>query len=175
MLLSSSKQGFMAATLLSTRGTSGGNTGPFGIGANVWIKVANAILRSNAGISAGVIKVLPQGSQGVVKGGPVSANGYTWYQVTVGNSTGWLTTVVMGAAPGNPGIPYNVTVTNGPLNIRQYPTTSSAVVCTGQTGHRGWLIQRTFVQADGHQWAEVTFESARELSGYVLTKYIKIT
>ena len=174
MVLSNGKQGFIAASLLSMPG-GGGNTGGFAIGASFWVKVANANLRSGAGTSYGVVKVLPQGSQGTVIDGSVPANGYTWYKVTVGNSTGWLATVVMGSSPGNPGIPYNVTVLDGPLNVRQYPTTSSAVVGVVQTGHRGWLTQRTFVQADGHQWAEVTFESARELSGYVSTKYIKIT
>ncbi len=45
-------------------------------------------MRSGADTSSGVVKVLPQGT---VIAGTVSANGYTWYKVTVGNATGWLT------------------------------------------------------------------------------------
>jgi uncharacterized protein YgiM (DUF1202 family) len=174
MVLSSGKQGYMATSLLSAPG-EGPTTGPFAIGQAFWVKVANANMRSGASTSAGVIKILPQGSQGVVQAGPVAANGYTWYQVVVGSSTGWLATVTMGAAPGNPGIPYNVTVRSGPVNVRQYPTLSASVVATVQTGHKGWLTQRTFVNADGHQWAEVTFDSAREIHGYVSMAYIDIT
>jgi uncharacterized protein YgiM (DUF1202 family) len=175
LVLSTGKEGFVAASLLSAPDGSGGNTGPFAIGASFWVKVANANMRSGAGTGYGVIKILPQGSQGVVQAGSVSANGYTWYQVKVGASTGWVATVVMGTTPGNPGIPYNVTVVDGPLNVRQYPTVSSAVVGTVQTGHQGWLTQRTFVEADGHRWAEVTFESGRQVHGYVSTSYVEIT
>ncbi|MDQ3654744.1 MAG: SH3 domain-containing protein [Chloroflexota bacterium] len=77
MVLSSGKQGFIAASLLSVPGSSGGNTGGYAIGASFWAKVANANLRSGAGTSYGVIKVLPQGSQGTVIDGTVAANGYT--------------------------------------------------------------------------------------------------
>ncbi|MEJ7901286.1 MAG: hypothetical protein WKF63_05525 [Thermomicrobiales bacterium] len=60
--------------------------------------------------------------------------------------------------------------------IRSGPSTaSSALVGDVQTGHRGRLTQRTFVEADGHRWAEVTFESARELHGYVSMKCNSIT
>jgi hypothetical protein len=106
-----------------------------------------------------------------------SANGYRWYKVLVLSSgkEGFVASSLLSApgGSGNPGFPFNVTVTSGPLNVRRYPTTSAAVVGRVQTGHRGWLTQRTFVRADGHQWAEVTFEGG--IVGHVSMAYVKIT
>jgi uncharacterized protein YgiM (DUF1202 family) len=175
-VLSTGREGFMASSLLSAPdGNDGGASSEFYIGSTFWVSVANANLRSSAGTSSTVIKVLPKGSQGIVHGGALAASGYTWHQVKVGNTMGFLATIAMGTSPGNPGTPYNVTVTDGPVNVRQYPSTTSAVVGTAQTGHRGWLTQRTFVEANGHRWAEVTFDSGKGLHGHVSMAYIEIT
>jgi uncharacterized protein YgiM (DUF1202 family) len=172
-VLSSGKQGFIAAPLLSMPG--GSVTGPFTHGQTVWVTAASANMRQQPGTQATVLKVAPKGSQGVVVDGPIAASGYTWYKVTISITTAWMATTTLGAAPPDPGIPYNVRVIDGPVNVRQFPTLSSAVLATVPTGQRGWLTQRTFVEADGHRWAEVQFNVGRIVIGHISTKYVEIT
>jgi uncharacterized protein YgiM (DUF1202 family) len=72
--------------------SEGGSVDPeFDIGDAVVVTTDRLNLRSAAGTSAAVITVLPYGTKLAVADGPVSANGYTWYQVkTAGGTTGWV-------------------------------------------------------------------------------------
>lgn len=173
LVLATGKTGYVAAFLLSAPG--GTPTGPFSIGQTVWVTASSGNMRAQPGIGATIVKVAPKGSQGVVVAGPVAADGYTWYQVTIGITTAWMATVALGANQPDAGSTGNVLVTDGPVNIRQYPTLSSAIIGTAQTGQRGWLTQRTLVDADGHRWAEVQFNIGRIVIGYVSTRFVAIS
>jgi uncharacterized protein YgiM (DUF1202 family) len=141
-------------------------------------------LRSGAGTRYSVVTTLAKGTevQYLSNGGTV--NGYTWYKVKVlkTGKQGYIASILV-AAPGttpppagDPGFPPNVTVTRGPLNVRQYPGLSYGVVATVAQGAKGWLTQRTFVKADGHLWAEVTFKvGSRYITGYVSSSFVSIT
>jgi cell wall-associated NlpC family hydrolase/ribosomal protein L11 len=51
---------------------------------------ANLNCRSNPSISSSIIKTMPSGSIGIVIGGPVSADGYIWWQIQWSDGTiGW--------------------------------------------------------------------------------------
>lgn len=141
-------------------------------------------LRSGAGTKYGVVASLAKGTEVQYLSNSGTVNGYTWYKVKVlkTGKTGYIASILV-AAPGtnpppagDPGFPANVTVTRGPLNVRQYPGLSNAVVATITKGAKGWLTQRTFSQVDGHQWAEVTFKvGSRYVTGYVSSAYVSIT
>jgi uncharacterized protein YgiM (DUF1202 family) len=148
------------------------------------VNTAGSRLRSGPGTKYSVIASLAKGTevQYLSNGGTV--NGYTWYKVKViqTGKQGYIASILV-AAPGNtpppsgdPGFPPNVTVTRGPLNVRQYPGLKYSVLATVSTGAKGWLTQRTGVKTDGHLWVEVTFKvGSRYITGYVSSSYVSIT
>lgn len=140
-------------------------------------------LRSGAGTRYSVVATLGRGTEVQYLSNGGTANGYTWYKVKVikTGKTGFIASSLVSTPDtpppaGDPGFPQNVTVTRGPLNVRKYPGLSYGVVATVSQGARGWLTQRTFVMADGHQWAEVTFKiGSKYVTGYVSTSFVSIT
>jgi uncharacterized protein YgiM (DUF1202 family) len=64
--------------------------GPFAVNQAVVVATDALNLRAEAGLDSEVLAVLPQSTTGTVVGGPVPADGYTWYQVTVNGTTGWV-------------------------------------------------------------------------------------
>lgn len=145
------------------------------------VNTAGSRLRSGPGTGYAVIASLPKGTEVRYLSLGGTANGYTWYQVKVLSTgkTGYIASTLV-AAPGTgggaPGFPANVIVNRGPLNMRSNPGLSYGVVATLSAGTKGWLTQRTFVKADGHTWAEVTFlVNGRYVTGHVSTAYVTIT
>jgi Bacterial SH3 domain len=63
--------------------------GPFSPGDNVYVNTNSLNLRDSASLSAGVIRVMPEGATGLVLQGPVTADGYHWYKVQTAYGTGW--------------------------------------------------------------------------------------
>jgi len=143
------------------------------------VNTAGARLRSGPGTGYAVVASLAKGTEVRYLADGGTANGYRWYKVMVLSSgkQGYVAASLLSApgSTGNPGFPYNVTVLSGPLNVRRYPTTSAAVVGVVAAGTRGWLTQRTFVEADGHRWAEVRFDVPGFVTGHVSMAYVKIT
>ena len=67
----------------------GGNSFP--IGARVAVDTDALNVRAAAGLDAKVVNLLPNGYVAFISGGPVSADGYTWYQVDAMDVTlGWV-------------------------------------------------------------------------------------
>lgn len=61
-----------------TQGTAGGG---FGIGDTVEVVDGPLNYRTDPSLGAGVLEVLPEGTAGAILGGPVYADGWTWYQM----------------------------------------------------------------------------------------------
>ncbi|MEO1288737.1 MAG: SH3 domain-containing protein, partial [Chloroflexota bacterium] len=47
-------------------------------------------MRSDASTNAGVTSILPADTLLIITGGPVEADGFTWWQVRSGNTRGWV-------------------------------------------------------------------------------------
>lgn len=47
-------------------------------------------MRTGAGTSNSIVATLPAGSTGTITGGPQSASGYTWWNVTTSRGAGWV-------------------------------------------------------------------------------------
>ena len=60
----------------------------FALGQRVMV-AEDVNLRVEPGLGAGVIEVLPAGTDGTVIGGPVDVDGFTWWQVETGAGMGW--------------------------------------------------------------------------------------
>lgn len=145
------------------------------------VNTSGARLRSGAGTGFGVIASLAKGTEVRYLANGGTANGYTWYQVSVlaTGKVGFVASILLsapGTSGGDPGFPQNVQVTNGPLRVRQYPGTSSAVLATVSVGTRGWLSQRTSAWVDGYQWFEVTFlVNGRYITGHVAANFVRVS
>ena len=55
-------------------------------------------LRADASTAAEVLMVLPEGASATVVGGPVAADGYTWYPVDTNAGSGWVAGEYLAAA-----------------------------------------------------------------------------
>ena len=171
--------GASAAVAVATlTGLSGGST--FARSTDTLVVNTNSTrLRSGVGTSAGVVATLGKGTEVRYLANGGSANGYTWYKVKVLSSgkEGYVASSLL-SAPGtvgnDPGFPANITVTNGPLRLRQYPGVAATVLATLAAGTKGWLTQNTSSWVDGHQWFEVTFlVNGRYVTGYVSAAFIR--
>jgi uncharacterized protein YgiM (DUF1202 family) len=104
--------------------------------------------RSSASTSGSIIGTLPTGTSGMVLNGPVSANGYSWYQLQVsGHANGWVASdfIELVSASVVNGSDGRVESVNSTLDLTATPTvtptstisstpTETATAETGQTG-----------------------------------------
>ena len=158
--------GYAAAQFLSSISSGG-----FEIGAMVHVDAAgggSANLRSAPGTSAGVITTVRSGTTGKISDGPREANGYTWYKVDFHPDRGWMASVVLAAGGGSDRS--WVRVSSGPLNVRQQPGTSSAIIGSAATGAKGYTTVDMPQEANGYTWANVQFESG--LRGWVAINFL---
>lgn len=166
--------GWVASDFLSLA-SSGGS---FARGDIVAVDSASLNVRSGPGTGFAVVDTLYAGDQGVVLDGPVTANGYTWYQLnySFGGYTGWVAgefLYYVSSGGGGIGIGDNVTVTSDNLNVRSGPGTSYAVTDSLNTGDRGLVIDGP-VSADGYTWYELDY-SWGGYAGWVAGEYLTLT
>jgi len=71
---------------------SPGVSATFGIGETVVVNGDELNLRSEPSLSGTVVAQLPLGKEAVITGGPVEADGYSWYQITLTGThpDGWV-------------------------------------------------------------------------------------
>ena len=152
--------------------------------------VANLNLRTTPSLSGGVLGVIPAGTTGTVLGGPVAANGYSWYRVSMpGFSTGWVAgdylepvsgpppptatapvpTATSPAGPGGFAIGSAVEVIVG-LNLRSGPSTASSVLAVLPGGTIG-TVTGAPVTATGYTWYPVSMPGFP--AGWVAGDYLR--
>jgi uncharacterized protein YgiM (DUF1202 family) len=68
--------------------TDSGST--FAVGDRVAINADVLNVRSDPGLSAAVVDDLPFNQPALIIGGPVNADGYTWYQISYHGGSGWV-------------------------------------------------------------------------------------
>ena len=167
-----SSDGWVAGDFLSLASTGGG----FAVGDIVAVDSARLNVRSGPGTGYAIIDTLNSGDQGVVLDGPVSADGYTWYQVnySFGGYTGWVAGEFLSYVSGGGfGIGDNVTVTSNNLNVRSGPGTSYAVIDSLNTGDQGVVLDGP-ASANGYTWYEIEY-SFGGYSGWVAGEYLVLS
>ncbi len=136
-------------------------------GLPAFVNVDSLTFRQTPGLSGAVIAWLPYGTDVTVIDGPVSIDGYDWFQLTRSGSTGWSVegfiqtdsapSIEPAAAPAIAQIPEArtiLTVTAGFLEIRRNPSSSSGVTRIVTLGTQ--LTQTgTRVEVDGLMWYPV--------------------
>jgi hypothetical protein len=153
-----------ALVLLVAAGTSGQIVTPrtavaaqFSSGEIVRVVDGSLNLRTEPGLDAEVVRVLPDGFVLTVADGPESADGYDWYQVTSSGDVavdGWVVGDFLEPAPGGE-FPQGtgVRVVGGSLNVRDAPSLSGNVFTTVPEGTTFTAGDPTF--ADGYTWYKV--------------------
>ncbi len=134
-------------------------------------------LRSGPGTSYPVVRQFP-GDRYVM----VLAKGNGWWRVAIDGYVGFMSSDFLAdglktardiAAENGGGVSSDsYAVVNNPkptqaLNLRQFPTTASAVLCKLYNGEELWVDEQ------GAEWCAVTVKDTG-VSGYVMTKYIRL-
>lgn len=131
------------ATTVASATATPGKCGAFTIGHTVRT-TTGLNLRETPSTSGTIKATMPTGTRGVVIGGPVSANGFTWCQLqTSGYGTGWASSTYLAWVSGpmptpsgtmtprpdpppDPGTTQSTLIYSGPTNVREIALTYDA-------------------------------------------------
>ncbi|MGH2534594.1 MAG: SH3 domain-containing protein [Thermomicrobiales bacterium] len=166
--------GWVAGEYLALSGSPGG---AFPVGANVFVDTDALNFREGPGTDEGVIAVLPNGRQGTINDGPVSADGFDWYELLTGLggdslTAGWVAGDFLALADdGSTEFPIGaiVAVNTDLLNVRANPGLGGRVVDRigfGATGE----VSRDPVVADGYVWYRLRLPNAAD--GWVAGEFL---
>lgn len=173
--------GWAAAIILEPLDGSNPNPGTGGlqVGDTAVVNTDALNLRQTASLAGAVMTVLLNGSEGTVLDGPVSADGYQWYQLQTSQGTGWaagqfLAKKSAGGTDPDPGgdewtAGTAVTVNTDFLNMRQQPSLSGSVVAVLPYG-TPLTITGGPQQADGYTWYSV--QTAQGGTGWCVSVYL---
>lgn len=90
-------------------------------GDTVAVNGTNVNVRSSGSTASSVVTKLSTGTQGVVKSGPTSANGYNWFNIAFSNGvTGWMADVYLKKIASAPQNTPAAAVTNPPIITSGY-------------------------------------------------------
>lgn len=168
---SSGTEGYVASQFLSPPSSGG-----LPVGTVIHVDTAGggaANLRSGPGTGYGVVRSLANGTEGTIQGGPQNANGYTWYQVAIAGTGGWLATAVFATGPGT-GRP-RIVVVNGPLRVRSSAGLGGSVIATMPTGATGEITSQMPQEANGYVWVNVRFFNGAGTTGWVASEFLRWT
>lgn len=169
-----SAAGYMASDFLAEGTGNGGDDGS--IGATMHVATDGLNLRSGPATSASIIMTLTSGSVVVIADGPVSADGHTWYKVTLSgrSGSGWVAGEYL--APGTGGAEPTGSrrrVVDGPLNLRAGGGLHYNVVASLPTGTVVVIKDASFGQADGYTWMWVYVEGDPATVGWIAQGFTK--
>lgn len=168
----SGETGFTAAEFLTeieAESASEGGEGPdFPIGSFVFA-AEDIEIREAGMIDATVVSTLADGATATVTEGPVAADDFTWFQVTVGSGDDAVTGWAQGESlTGGIVLGTDAQVADGPLNLREDASASSVALAALETGDIVNVISGPEV-VDGVAWFEV---AAGDDTGFVAGRYL---
>lgn len=136
-------------------------------------------LRCSPSISCNIITDMPEGAIVTVNGGPTSADGYEWYQVTYQGQIGYAVGDYLApvesppicSSPCSLVVGEYAVVISPILHLRCGPSISCSVITVL---HRGDVVKvlEGPTSADGYEWYQVSFQN---LTGYVAGNYLRHT
>jgi uncharacterized protein YgiM (DUF1202 family) len=139
------------------------STGAFQIGDTIVVNTDRLNLRSTPSLSGGVVTIMPSGTAGTVIGGPRAGDGYIWFQLRTGSSTGWAAATFLQRSGSTAPPPRastfpagsDVVVNTDSLNMRSGPGTRQPVVATLPT-NAPLTVTAGPTAANGYQWYSVS-------------------
>lgn len=134
---------------------------------------ADLSVRAGAGVYQERITVVPAGSAGYVRGGPVEADGYTWYKVGYNAGyEGWSAAPWLSSAPLDTtkfDIGQRVHATTA-LNVRAYAGLDYDVAATVGADTGGW-VKNGIITSDGYTWWDIAWDDGSR--GWSVQKYVE--
>jgi N-acetylmuramoyl-L-alanine amidase len=164
----SKNTGFVAGVFLTVV-----SSGPFSIGDTVYVTSDSLNVRSGPGTGYSVIDVITYGTNGLIIDGPVTANGYVWYEIEYvgGAYAGWVASDFLAlVSTGGFAIGDILMVTSDTLNVRSGAGTGYSVIDTLVYGNQVVVLDGPYV-ADGYTWYEVSY-SFGGYTGWVAGEYL---
>jgi uncharacterized protein YraI len=164
----SKNTGFVAGVFLTVV-----SSGPFSIGDTVYVTSDSLNVRSGPGTGYSVIDVITYGTNGLIVDGPVTANGYVWYEIEYvgGTYAGWVASDFLGlVSTGGFSIGDTVYVTSDTLNVRSGPGTGYSVIDVIVYSTNGLILDGP-VYANGYTWYEIDYVGGTS-SGWVAGEYL---
>ncbi|CAN5616352.1 hypothetical protein BH23CHL5_BH23CHL5_13590 [soil metagenome] len=146
----------------------------FAVGAEVVVFDGALNLRESPGLDAEVIEVLADATALTVTGASQSADSLIWYPVsTTAAVEGWVTGEFITAAPvdGDFALEDAVTVSNGPLNMRESAGTDAAILDALDDGTAA-VITGGPTTANDFVWYEI--ELAEGETGWVAAEFLAL-
>ena len=145
----------------------------YAIGASVAVASETLTYRAEPGVDAAALLVLLQGERGTITDGPVIADGYTWYELSMvdyADTPGWVAGEFL--TPGGDGAPQGSTlvVELDGLNLRAAPGLDGPIVAALPAGMRLALLSGP-VEVDDLSWYEVA-SMDQTLSGWVAGDFL---
>lgn len=163
--------GWVASTYVGRSSNAPSYTGNMGVGADVEITSDNLNVRSEASMSAPVLGQLFTGDVASIIGGPVSADGYTWFNVASDLWTGWTVDVWLQPASGSSiRLGSSVRVYDGELNLRSGPSIGDDVIRLLPDGAVVEVLDGPEVR-DGYDWYKVS--SSRYGTGWAVATWLE--
>jgi uncharacterized protein YgiM (DUF1202 family) len=114
-------------------------------------------LRSEALLDSDIVATLADGQVATVIDGPVSSDGYTWYQLEVAGVTGWAAGEFLAAATSEAGLFLpgdSVFITDDSVNLRAEPGLDGELLTTLPAGTSGTVLAGPET-VDGSDWYQL--------------------
>lgn len=174
LLIGAAGLALIGAGLVGTLGASA-QSATLAPGAKAVVFDGSLNLRDGATINANVLEVLADGTSVTVVAGPVSADGYAWYQVdTAAGTSGWVDGEFLAAGPSASGTAPTLAAGNsavvigGSLNLRDSATLNGGVMAVLADGAAVTVVAGP-VAADGYTWYQVQTPDG---TGWVAGEYL---
>lgn len=144
------------------------------VGDNVVVSDGPLQLHLTPGTGDDVVGIVDTGSIGTLVDGPSIANDQVWFEMRTAAISGWVSADYLQRtdeappavlAPGDA-----VTVSDGPVNLRQQADEGAAVLAELQTGDHGTIVSNP-VSWDGRIWYEI---ETSEGTGWVVGEYLSL-
>lgn len=153
-----------------------GGTGFFR-GTPVHVTSDNVNLRAGAGTNFKILANFSTDTNAVVNDGPVSGSGYTWYNIMVGGTTGWMAADFLAEGHVNDGTagewaPGSYVMTSTALNLRSGAGLGHSVVKVSPVGEAATVLTGP-TSADGYAWYQVELWDAAATIGWFAGEYLE--
>ena len=139
--------------------TEPGIPGAYKDGDRIVVTTEGANLRSSPTTGASIVASLSTGTKGTVTDGPVSADGYTWYEISTASYTGWMASFLFEKDSSTPTGKFNigdtVKVSTDNLNLRSSASTGASIVATMPNGTTG-TVQDGPASGSGYTWYKLS-------------------
>jgi len=161
-----------AATVTPTDETVTTADTAFSVGDTLVVVDGPLNLRKAAGTDADVVSTLETGTEVEITDGPVTTDGYAWYEVvTADDDEGWVAGDFLGTeiASGEFAVGDSLVVIDGPLNVRDAAGTDADVQFQLDTGAEVEITDGP-ISADDYTWYEIS--TSDDKSGWVAGEFL---